>query len=60
MTRMVGSAGDSLSATLMEWIRRWPSLDKMSEFDVAMVEAAVGCDDYRQVLGMSMGSSEVS
>ena len=51
MTRMVGSAGDSLSATLMEWVRRWPSLDKMSEFDVAMVEAAVGCDDYRQSLG---------
>ena len=51
MTRMVGSAGDSLSATLREWVRRWPSLDKMSSFDVAMVEAAVGCDDYRQSLG---------
>jgi len=51
MTRMVGSAGDSLSSTLLDWVRRWPSLDKMSEFDVAMVEAAVGCDDYRQSLG---------
>ncbi|HJM67914.1 MAG TPA: GTPase [Candidatus Thalassarchaeaceae archaeon] len=51
MIRMIGSAGDSLSATLLDWVRRWPSIDKMSEFDVAMVEAAVGCDDYRQSLG---------
>ena len=51
MTRMVGSAGDSLSSTLLDWVRRWPSLDKMSSFDVAMVEAAVGCDGYRQSLG---------
>ena len=51
MIRMIGSAGDSLSATLLDWVKRWPSLDKMSEFDVAMVEAAVGCDDYRQSLG---------
>ncbi|MDE0707955.1 MAG: 50S ribosome-binding GTPase [Candidatus Poseidoniales archaeon] len=51
MTRMVGSAGDSLSSTLLMWVRRWPSLDKMSRFDVAMVEAAVGCDYYRQSLG---------
>ncbi len=58
MTRMVGSAGDSLSATLLEWVRRWPSLDKMSEFDVAMVEAAVGCDDYRQSLGACQWAAE--
>lgn len=51
MTRMVGSAGDILSSTLVDWVRRWPSIDQMSEFDVAMVEAAVGCDDYRQSLG---------
>ena len=51
MTRMVGSAGDSLSSTLLDWVNKWPSLDKMSPFDVAMVEAAVGCDDYRQSLG---------
>ena len=40
MIRMIGSAGDTLSATLLDWVRRWPSIDKMSEFDVAMVEAA--------------------
>lgn len=51
MTRMVGSAGDTLSTTLTNWVHRWPSLDRMSAFDVAMVEAAVGCDDYRQSLG---------
>lgn len=58
MTRMVGSAGDSLSATLLDWVRRWPSLDKMSKFDVAMVEAAVGCDDYRQSLGACQWAAE--
>ncbi len=51
MIRMVGSAGDSLSATLVGWVHKWPSLDRMSYFDVAMVEAAVGCDQYRQSLG---------
>ncbi len=51
MTRMIHSAADTLSSTLTEWVHRWPSLDQMSLFDVAMVEAAVGCDDYRQSLG---------
>ena len=58
MTRMVGSASDSLSSTLLDWVRRWPSLDKMSSFDVAMVEAAVGCDDYRQSLGACQWAAE--
>ncbi|MFL2946706.1 MAG: NOG1 family protein [Candidatus Poseidoniales archaeon] len=58
MTRMVGSAGDSLSSTLLDWVRRWPSLDKMSSFDVAMVEAAVGCDGYRQSLGACQWAAE--
>jgi nucleolar GTP-binding protein len=51
MTRMIQSAGDNLSSTLLDWVHRWPSLDQMSPFDVALVEAAVGCDDYRQSLG---------
>ena len=51
MKRMVQSAGDTLSTTLLEWVQRWPSLDRMSLFDVSVVEAAVGCDDYRQSLG---------
>ncbi len=58
MTRMVGSAGDILSSTLTAWVRRWPSLDRMSPFDVAMVEAAVGCDDYRQSLGALQWAAE--
>jgi nucleolar GTP-binding protein len=51
MTRMIQSAGDALSSTLLDWVHRWPSLDQMSLFDIAMVEASVGCDDYRQSLG---------
>ena len=51
MTRMIQSAADNLSSTLIEWVHRWPSLDQMSLFDVAMVEAAVGCDGYRKSLG---------
>jgi len=51
MTRMVSSAGDVLHSALTEMVKAWPSLDQMSKFDVAMVEAAVGEDQYRKSLG---------
>ena len=37
MTRMIQSAGDNLSSTLLDWVHRWPSLDQMSPFDVAFL-----------------------
>ena len=51
MIRMVQSAGDTLSTALVELVYRWPNLDRMTQFDQAMVEAAVGSDDYRHCLG---------
>jgi len=51
MVRMIQSAADTLSTTLRSWIERWPSLDRLSSFDVALIDAAVGCDLYRQNLG---------
>lgn len=51
MIRMVQSAGDTLSTALTEMVHRWPNLDRMTLFDQAMVEAAVGSDDYRHCLG---------
>ncbi len=51
MVRMIQSAADTLSTTLRTWIARWPSLDRLSTFDVALIDAAIGCDLYRQNLG---------
>ena len=52
MNRMLQTASDVIAETLLEWVTDWPSLDKLPVFDEAMVEAAVGCDDYRHHLSM--------
>ena len=52
MNRMLQTASDVIAETLLEWVTEWPSLDQMPLFDEAMVEAAVGCDDYRHHLSM--------
>ncbi|MCS5584135.1 MAG: 50S ribosome-binding GTPase [Pseudomonadales bacterium] len=52
MNRMLQTASDVIAETLLEWVADWPSLDKLPVFDEAMVEAAVGCDDYRHHLSM--------
>ena len=52
MNRMLQTASDVIAETLLEWVSDWPSLDKLPVFDEAMVEAAVGCDDYRHHLSM--------
>ena len=51
MTRMVQSASDVIAKTLNSYVDRWPSLNALSEFDRALVDAAVGCDKYRKNLG---------
>ncbi len=48
---MIQSATDTLSTTLRSWVERWPSLDRLSPFDVALIEAAVGTDEFRRNLG---------
>ena len=52
MNRMLQTASDVIAETLLEWVELWPSLDQLPRFDEAMVEAAVGCDDYRHHLSM--------
>lgn len=50
MVRMIQSASDVLDATIRGYVQKWPSLDRQSEFDRALIDAAVGCDPYRHHL----------
>ena len=52
LTRMVQTSADVMSQYLEDTEKSWPSLDRMPLFDKAMVEACVGCDDYRHHLSM--------
>ena len=52
LVRMVQTASDVMSQYLEDTERSWPSLDQMPIFDRAMVDACVGCDDYRHHLSM--------
>ena len=51
MDRMVQSAADVIDSTLLKWVDRWPSLNALSLFDQALIDAAVGNDEYRKSLG---------
>ena len=44
MARMVQAASDTIAETLLKWVDQWPSLNAQSEFDQALVDAAVGAD----------------
>lgn len=50
MIRMIQSASDVLDATLKSYVAKWPSLDKQSEFDRSLIDASVGCDEFRHHL----------
>jgi len=60
MNRMVQSACDVITKTLNSYVDRWPSLNALTEFDRALVDAAVGCDDYRKNLGTLQWAAEKS
>tara|TARA_B100000959_G_scaffold144179_1_gene151425 strand:- start:14409 stop:15443 length:1035 start_codon:yes stop_codon:yes gene_type:complete len=60
MNRMVQSACDVITKTLNSYVDRWPSLNALTEFDRALVDAAVGCDDYRKNLGTLHWAAEKS
>ena len=60
MTRMVQAASDVIAKTLNSYVDRWPSLNALSEFDRALVDAAVGCDEYRKNLGTLQWAAERS
>tara|TARA_Y100001935_G_scaffold149583_1_gene123510 strand:+ start:17115 stop:18170 length:1056 start_codon:yes stop_codon:yes gene_type:complete len=51
MNRMVQSASDTIATTLLDWVDRWPSLNSLSVFDQALIDASVGADEYRRNLG---------
>ena len=51
MVRMIQSACDVIDATLKGYVSKWPSLDQQSEFDRALIDAAVGIDAYKHHLG---------
>jgi len=52
MNRMVQTAADVISTTFLDTVNTWPSLDQSPQFDVSMIDACVGCDDYRHHLSM--------
>jgi len=52
MNRMVQTAADVIYSQFTEMVECWPSLDQSPQFDVAMIDACVGCDDYRHHLSM--------
>ena len=58
MNRMVQSAADIISSTLLDYIEKWPSLNSLSDFDQALVDAAVGNDDFRRNLGALQWASD--
>ena len=52
MNRMVQTAADIIATTFQDTVNLWPSLDQSPQFDVSMIDACVGCDDYRHHLSM--------
>ncbi len=58
MNRMIQSASDVISSTLLAYVSKWPSLNALSDFDQALVDAAVGSDDYKKNLAALQWASE--
>ena len=58
MVRMIQSASDTIDVTLKKWVDKWPSLNALSEFDRALIDAAVGNDNYRKSLGAIQWAAE--
>ena len=52
LNRMIQTASDILGTYLIDTVNQWPSLDQSPQFDVSMIDACVGCDDYRHHLSM--------
>lgn len=52
MIRMIQSAVDTISEQLLNHVRNWPSLENLDLFDLALIEAAVGFDEYKHNLSM--------
>ncbi|NDB64237.1 MAG: hypothetical protein EB156_02195 [Euryarchaeota archaeon] len=58
MNRMVQSSSDTIATTLLDWVSKWPSLNSLSDFDQALIDASVGADEYRKNLGAIQWGAE--
>jgi nucleolar GTP-binding protein len=52
MSRMIQASADTIAEQLMNHVKSWPSLDQLEVFDRALIDAAVGLDDYKHHLSM--------
>tara|TARA_B100001115_G_scaffold180841_1_gene173912 strand:+ start:2249 stop:3430 length:1182 start_codon:yes stop_codon:yes gene_type:complete len=52
MIRMIQSSVDTICDQLMNHVKNWPSIESLELFDIALVDAAVGLDDYKHNLSM--------
>ncbi len=52
MSRMIQASVDTIAEQLINHVKSWPSLDQLHIFDRALIDAAVGLDDYRHNLSM--------
>ena len=52
MTRMIQASVDTIAEQLMSHVQSWPSLDHIELFDIALIDAAVGLDEYKHNLSM--------
>ena len=58
MTRMVQTAADIIATEFLELVGSLAVLDQSPLFDVAMIDACVGCDDYRKNLATLQWASK--
>jgi nucleolar GTP-binding protein len=52
MTRMIQASVDTIAEQLMSHVQSWPSLERLELFDIALINAAVGLDEYKHNLSM--------
>ena len=52
MIRMIQSSVDTISEQLMNHVKSWPSIENLELFDISLIDAAVGLDDYKHNLSM--------
>ena len=60
MNKMVQSAASVIDSTLIAYVEMWPSLNALSSFDQALVEAAVGSENIGGPWGLSSGQLKES
>ena len=52
MTRMIQASVDTMAEQLMSHVQNWPSIERLELFDIALIDAAVGLDNYKHNLSM--------